>query len=102
MRLNKKVLCFIDEYGTAGQDDLYFGCVIALSRDTGRIDKSFSDQLESSATEIHAVKLKDNYLKDLMQRFWESSPSDTFILINRKINAQPGSPPVLYAQGLSR
>lgn len=100
MRLNKKVLCFIDEYGTAGQGDLYFGCVIALARYTGQIDKCFSDQLEPSANEVHAVRLSDVYLKDLMQRFWKFSPSNRFILINRKINAQSGSPPVLYAQAL--
>lgn len=100
MRLNKKVLCFIDEYGTAGQGDLYFGCVVVLARQAGQIDKCFSDQLEPTANEIHAVRLSDRYLKDLMQRFWKSSPAEHFILINRKIGAQAGSPAVLYAQAL--
>lgn len=35
-----------------------------------------------------------------MQRFCKASPSESFILINRKIGAQAGSPPVLYAQAL--
>ena len=100
MRLNKKVLCFIDEYGTAGQGDLYFGCVIVLARQAGQVDKRFSDQLELTANEIHAVRLSDKYLKDLMWRFWNASPTKHFILINRKIGAQAGSPPVLYAQAL--
>ena len=33
--LNKKVLCFIDEYGTAGQGPLYLGAVFVLARDAG-------------------------------------------------------------------
>lgn len=97
---NKKVLFFIDEYGTAGKGDLYFGGVIALAKHTGRLDKCFSDQLEENAHEIHAVKMDNEYLKDLMMRFWQSSPQDNIVLINRKVSIQHGSAPVLYAQGL--
>lgn len=99
-RLNKKVLCFIDEYGTAGSGDLYLGAVLALARDAGRIDKCFSDMLEPNANEIHAVALSDGYLQGLMQRFWEAAPSDQMVMINRKLGNQSGPPPVLYAQAL--
>lgn len=53
--LNKKILCFIDEYGTTGTGDFYLGDAIMMSRDTGRIDKCFSDQLEPNANEVHAA-----------------------------------------------
>jgi hypothetical protein len=99
-KLNKKVLCFVDEYGTAGSGDLYLGVVLVLARDAGRIDKCFSDQLEPSANEIHAVDLADGYLQGLMQRFWERAPKDGMIMINRKLTSTGGSPPVLYAKAL--
>ena len=97
---NKKILFFIDEFGTAGVRDLYFGGVIALAKDTGRLDKCFSDQLEASANEIHAVNMDDQYLKDLMRRFKQSASQEHFILINRAVSIRQGSTPVIYAQGL--
>jgi hypothetical protein len=97
---NKKILFFIDEFGTAGVGDLYFGGVIALAKDTGRLDKCFSDQLKPSANEIHAVKMKDEDLKDLMIRFKQSVSQEHFILINRSVSVRQGAAPVVYAQGL--
>lgn len=97
---NKKILFFIDEFGTAGVGDLYFGGVIALAKDTGRLDKCFSDQLETNAKEIHAVKMRDEYLKDLMIRFKQSVSQEHFILINRSVSIRQGNAPVIYAQGL--
>lgn len=95
--LNKKVLCFIDEYGTAGAGDLYLGAVVVLARDAGRVDKCFSDLLEPSANEIHAAHLDDGYLQGLLQRFWSVAPRDRLVLVNQKIAARGGEAPVLYA-----
>jgi hypothetical protein len=97
---NKKILFFIDEFGTAGVGDLYFGGVIALAKDTGRLDKCFSDQLKTSANEIHAVKMRDEDLKDLMLRFKQSASQEHFILINRSVGIRQVPAPVVYAQGL--
>jgi len=97
---NKKILFFIDEFGTAGVDDLYFGGVVALAKDTGRLDKCFSDQLEANAKEIHAVTMRDEYLKDLMMRFKQSASQVHFILINRSVGNRQVPAPVIYAQGL--
>jgi Protein of unknown function (DUF3800) len=99
-KLNKKVLLFVDEYGTAGKDDLYFGAVIILAKDCGRIDKCFVDQLDVLANEIHAVRLDNQYLKDLMMRFYKSAPQECFALVNRKVCLQNESAPRLYAKGL--
>lgn len=95
--LNKKVLCFIDEYGTAGTGDLYLGAVIMLACDAGRVDKCFSDLLEASANEIHAVHLDDGYLQSLLQRFWAAAPPDRLVLLSQKTPQRGGEPPVLYA-----
>lgn len=98
--LNKKVLCFIDEYGTAGAGDLYLGAVIVLARDAGRLDKCFSDLLETSANEIHAVQLDDGYLQGLLHRFWSVVPRNKVVLINQKIVLRGGEAPVLYANAV--
>jgi Protein of unknown function (DUF3800) len=97
---NKKVLCFIDEHGTPGQGDLYFGIVTVLSIDNGRLDKCFSDQLHDNANEIHAAELNDDYLKSLMKEFHQNAPENCFTLINRKVSAREGSSPFVYACGL--
>lgn len=97
---NKKILLFIDESGTAGEDNLCFGGVIALAEDAGRLDKCFSDQLKTNAKEIHAVNMNDQYLKDLMKRFKQSASQEHFILINRAVSIRQGDAPVIYAQGL--
>lgn len=80
--LNKKILCFLDEYGTAGAGSLYLGAVIVLARDAGRMDKCFSDLLEANANEIHAVNLDDKYLQGLLQRFWMAAPRDRVVRLD--------------------
>lgn len=98
--LNKKILCFIDEYGTAGQGDLHLGAVLVHARDAGRVDKRFSDQLKASASEIHATELDDGYLKDLMQRFWRVVSQDQIVMINQKCPARDAPAAQLYAEAV--
>lgn len=98
--LNKKVLCFIDEYGTAGVGDLYLGAVLVLARDAGRVDRCFTGLLEANANEIHAVDMDDGYLQGLLRRFAEAAPAERMVLINQKIAARAGPAPVLYAQAV--
>jgi hypothetical protein len=93
VNLNKKVLCFLDEYGTAGAGPFYLGGVIVLAREAGRMDKCFSDLLEPNANEIHANSLGDGYLQSLLQRFWASVSKDRIVLINQKMPEQGGSAP---------
>lgn len=99
-RLNKKVLCFIDEHGTAGAGPVHMGGVLVLARDAGRIDKMFSDNLEPTANEIHAVALDDVYLHGLMTRFWAAMPTDTLVMINQQTTPRGGEAPVLYAKAV--
>lgn len=98
--LNKRVLCFVDEYGTAGAGPLYLGAVLVLARDAGQIDKRFSDLLEVNANEIHAYKLEVGYLQGLMQRFWQSIPQNRVLMINQKASAEVGAPELIYAQAV--
>ncbi|GGF15096.1 hypothetical protein GCM10011611_21070 [Aliidongia dinghuensis] len=98
--LNKKVLCFVDEYGTAGAGDLYLGAVVVLARDAGRVDRCFTGLLEPNANEIHAADLDDLYLQGLLRRFWTEAPRDRIVLINQKIAPREGSGPIIYAQAV--
>jgi hypothetical protein len=98
--LNKKVLCFIDEYGTAGAGDLYLGAVLVLARDAGRLDRVFTSLLEANANEIHAAAMGDGYLQGLLFRFHEAAPTDRIVLINQKVAQREGAAPILYAQAV--
>ncbi len=99
-RLNKKVLCFVDEYGTAGKETFYLGAVLVFAKEAGRLDKCFSDLLEPSANEIHAVDLRDGYLQGLLYKFWATVPQDRVVLLNQKFATQEGEAPILYAQAV--
>jgi hypothetical protein len=98
--LNKKVLCFIDEYGMAGQAGFALGAVLVLARDAGRVDRRFTGLLEPNANEIHAANLDDGYLQGLLTRFRAEAPADRLVMINQKIGARAGAGPIIYAQAL--
>ncbi|HEX5777056.1 MAG TPA: DUF3800 domain-containing protein, partial [Caulobacteraceae bacterium] len=98
--LNKKVLCFIDEYGTAGAGELSLGAVLVLARDAGRVDRCFTGLLEANANEIHAAAMDDGYLQGLLRRFWDTAPAERLVMVNQKIGLREGPGPVLYAQAV--
>src|SRR5690606_31010072 len=98
--LNKKVLCFVDEFGTAGQDNFYLGLVMVHARHAGTVDKKFSDLLENNANEIHAANLDDGYLQGLMGRFWDAAPKDQLLMVNQRIVTGEGEPSVIYAKAV--
>jgi Protein of unknown function (DUF3800) len=99
-RLNKKILCFVDETGTPGANDFSLGSVMLLASEAGRFDKLFTDLLETNAKEFHANSLSDAYLQNFLERFWiDAFPKNTVLMnkINRSCN---GSPSTIYAASL--
>ena len=98
--LNKRILCLVDEYGTAGAGPLYLGAVLVLARDAGQVDKRFYDLLEPNANEIHAYKLEEGYLQGLLQRFRQTVPNDRVLLVNQKAALEVGPPELIYAQAV--
>lgn len=100
VQLNKKILCFIDECGTAGTAPFHLGAVFVLASEAGRLDKCFTDLLEPSANEIHAVNLSDGYLQGLLHKLWAAAPQDRIVMLNQKFVGQTGNPPILYAQAV--
>ena len=61
-RINKRVLVFVDEHGTAGQPGFALGCVVVFGRNAGRADKALSDNLAATAKEIHAAELGQRHV----------------------------------------
>lgn len=98
--LNKRVLCFIDECGTAGQPGFALGCVMVWARECGRADKSFSDLLEPNVNELHAVNLTKEYLQSLLARFAQTERPQGMVLMNRLGTSLQGSAPAIYARNV--
>lgn len=96
-RLNKKILCFIDECGTAGQPNFALGCVMTWARDAGRADKSLSDLLEPNVNELHATGLQHEYLQSLLARFAQTETPAGMVMLNRLGTSTVGTAPQIYA-----
>ncbi|GHC49312.1 DUF3800 domain-containing protein [Neogemmobacter tilapiae] len=94
---NKRILCFIDECGTAGQDGFALGCVMVWARECGRADKALSDLLEPNANELHATNLSKDYLQSLLGRYVQTDRPQGMILLNRLGTVQTGSAAAIYA-----
>lgn len=97
---NKRILCFIDECGVAGQPEFALGCVMAWARECGRADKTLSDLLEPSANELHAANLSKEYLQSLLGRYAKTERPDGMILMNRLGRATEGAASLIYATNL--
>ncbi len=98
--LNKKILCFVDEYGTVGDDGFALGCVMVWSRECGKADKAFSDLLPPSVNEVHAAAWKNATLQGLLARFAQTEAPKSLMMINKRIDMAGHARPVLYAHGL--
>jgi len=99
-RLNKKILCFVDEYGTAGDPGFSLGCVMVWSRQCGQADKAFSDLLPASAHEVHASKASAGYVQGLLAGFAQTPPAGDMIMLNKKSDVHVGTRPQIYAKAV--
>jgi len=99
-RLNKKVLCFIDEYGTAGDAGFALGCVMVWARECGKVDKAFSDLLDANVNEIHAAGLSNNHLQGLLGRFAQTEAPQSLLMLNKQADVTGASRPEIYARAL--
>lgn len=99
-RLNKKVLCFVDEYGTAGEDGFALGCVMVWARECGKVDKAFSDLLPATVNEVHAVDWANNHLQGLLGRFAQTDAPDSLIMLNKTADVTGASRPEIYARAV--
>jgi len=99
-RLNKKVLCFLDECGTAGEDGFSLGCVMVRVHECGKVDKAFSDPLTPNVNEVHAVNWTDRSLQSLLARFAETNVPDSLIMLNKVADVTGTSRPEIHARAV--
>jgi hypothetical protein len=98
--LNKKILCFVDEHGTAGEPSFALGAVLVWARECGRLDKVFSDLLPASANEAHATVWKPSALKALLACLAQGAVPASLVMVNRRGDGVVGGRPKLYARAL--
>ena len=98
--LNKKILCFVDETGTAGNPDFALGCVMVWSRECGRADKAFSDLLPDTANEVHASRQSPEYLQSLLRRYARTDAAKGLLMINKLGVGHAGTPPEIYGRAV--
>jgi len=77
---NKRIICFIDETGTAGDENFSLGLVMAFSHDVAKIDKIFSDLLPVGFNEFHANKHENDFVKTTIVSFIDRS-SDSSVMM---------------------
>ena len=99
-RLNKKILCFVDEYGTAGEPGFALGCVMIWAKECGKADKAFSDLLPESVNEVHAVNWQNASLQSTLGRYAQTAAPASLLMLNKRSEAQPGTRPEQYACAL--
>ena len=98
--LNKKILCFVDEYGTAGEPGFALGAVLVWARECGRLDKVFSDLLPPSAKEVHAATWRPSALQAVLAQLAQSPAPASLVMLNRRGDGSVGGRPELYARAL--
>ncbi|WP_315927448.1 DUF3800 domain-containing protein [Mesorhizobium sp. SP-1A] len=99
-RLNKKILCFVDEYGTAGDDGFSLGCAILWAHECGKADKAFSDLLPASVNEVHAANWSKPQLQSILSRFAQTEMPSSIRMLNKSSGVFVGDRPEIYAKTL--
>ncbi|NSZ03173.1 DUF3800 domain-containing protein [Agrobacterium tumefaciens] len=99
-RLNKKILCFVDEYGTAGNQGFALGCAILWAHECGKADKAFSDLLPASVNEVHAANWSKPQLQGIMSRFAQTEMPSSIRMLNKASDVFVGERPEIYARAL--
>lgn len=99
-RLNKKILCFVDEYGTAGDDGFALGCAILWAHECGKADKAFSDLLPASVNEVHAANWSKPQLQSILSRFAQTEMPSGIRMLNKSSGVFVGGRPEIYAKTL--
>jgi len=98
-RLNKKVICFADEFGTAGDDGFGFGLVFIMAQDCAHADRVFTSLLPASANEVHASKWHNDVLQTLMENY-KPTIEEKVLLLNIVGQGHAGERPEVYAKTL--
>lgn len=97
-RLNKKILCFVDEHGTAGEKGFALSAVLVWAHRCGQVDKAFSDLLPATVNEVHSANWRGSALQDLLGRFVGQEAAKGLIMLNRQAGVIGTDRPAIYAK----
>lgn len=79
---NKRIICFVDETGTAGEDQFSLGLVMAFSHDVARVDKMFSDLMPVGFNEFHANKHDNEFVKSTIASLTDRTEDTSLMLFS--------------------
>ena len=95
-RLNKKVLCFVDESGTPGRADFMLGAVAVHARDVSVAESLLLAQRPVGAGEIHATDVEGIVARRLLQELKDATADRRMVLLNKRGAHHPGSQHEVY------
>lgn len=79
---NKRIICFVDETGTAGEEGFSLGLVMAFSHDVAKVDKMFSDLMPVGFNEFHANKHDNDFVKAIIASFVERAAGTSLMMFS--------------------
>ena len=79
---NKKIVCFVDETGTAGEGNFSLGLVFVYAQETAKVDKVFSDLLPEGFNEFHANKHDDSFVRNILRDFAAGTAQTSLLMFN--------------------
>ncbi|MBB3996151.1 hypothetical protein GGR95_003824 [Sulfitobacter undariae] len=95
--LNKRVLIFIDESGTAGEPDFMLGSVTVAARHASVAESILSNFREKNAGELHANKMEGVVARRLLQQFHGATKDRGLIFLNKASAHHHGTAAQIYA-----
>lgn len=95
--LNKRVLVFVDESGTAGEPDFTLGAVAVAARHAPVAESLLANLREKNAGELHANGMDGASARRLLQQLHEATQDRGLILVNKASAHHQGTAPQVYA-----
>ncbi|WP_288959690.1 DUF3800 domain-containing protein [uncultured Sulfitobacter sp.] len=95
--LNKRVLVFIDESGTAGESDFMLGAVTIAARHASVAESILSSFREHNAGELHANKMEGVVVRRLLRQFHVATKDRGLIFLNKASAHHHGTAAQIYA-----
>ncbi|WP_371158373.1 DUF3800 domain-containing protein [Jannaschia sp. 2305UL9-9] len=99
-RLNKKILVFIDESGTAGDPDFMLGAVVVASRHAGMVGSAFIGLRNGSGGEAHAAEMKGETCRRLLRETRGALSDVPVVTLNVSASHHTGGRDEIYARGI--
>lgn len=80
--LNRKIICLVDESGTAGDDEFSLGFVFVFASEAAKLDKLFTDLLPKGFGEFHAHKHEFEFYRRTMESFCSLSDGTSLTMFS--------------------